>query len=217
MEKYLGILENELKKTFKKDYSHDVHHLKRVLKLSLFIQKHEGGDKKVIAIAALLHDVHRLIQSETDKYCSPKDSISEINKFLLKISLTEEQKEKILYAIECHESYPFGKNSVKIKSIEAKILQDADRLDATGAIGVARCFMYSGRYKQPLYVPEISLKGKYDVSKMTDPSSIHHFYYKLLKLGSNMNTKTGKNLASERHRFMEHFLKEFFDEWEGKK
>lgn len=218
MDKVIKQIEKEIKKLFHKESSgHDIYHLRRVLANALIIQKNEGGDKIVIAAAAFLHDIHRVIQKETGKFCSPKDSLPKIREILDKTSLTDKQKEKILHCVEYHEEYDFSTNGKTVNDIETLILQDADNLDAIGAIGIGRAFTFSGARGITMWIPEKSMvRNIYEESK-NDPSAIHHFYSKLLKLKNNMNTKTAKKMAATRHKFMELYLREFFDEWKGKK
>ncbi len=218
MDTIINQLEKEVRALFSEESSgHDIYHLKRVLNSALTIQEKEGGDRLIIAISAFLHDIHRIIQKETGKFCSPKDSLPKIKEILDKTNLKEKQKEKILHCIEYHEEYGFSKEGKTATDIETLILQDADNLDAIGAIGIARTFSFGGAYKIPMWIPEKPFdRESFDESE-NDPSTIHHFYSKLLKLKKNMNTKTAKRMAEERHKFMELFLKEFFGEWKGKK
>lgn len=210
-------IKKELETRFKSEYSgHDIYHLQRVLGLALNIQKKEGGDKLVIAVASFLHDIHRIIETETGKFCSPKDSLTVIRKILEKINLPEEKVKNILHCIEFHEEYGFSKKGKTVKDIETLILEDADNLDAIGAIGIARGFMYGGANNIPMWRPEISFRRKYFEESKNDVSEVHHFYSKLLKLKHNMNTKTGRKIAKKRHEFIERFLKEFFNEWKGR-
>lgn len=222
MEALLSQLENEIKSLFHKDSSgHDLHHLKRTLNLALALQEKESGDRTVIAVSALLHDIHRIMQKESGKYCSPKDSLPKISEILAKVDsseVSEEQKERILNCIEFHEEYDFSKEGKSANDIETLILQDADNLDAMGAIGIARAFSFGGAHGQDLWVPEEPLgRETYDESDELEASVIRHFYDKLLKLKDNMNTKTAKEMAHRRHEYMEGFLKEFFEEWEERK
>ncbi len=211
-------LEEDIKELFNQDSTgHDIYHLRRVLNLALHLQKKEGGDKLVIAVAAFLHDVHRIIQKESGKYCSPRDSLPKIKEILDRTCLSQTQKEKIMHCIEFHEEYGFSKDGKSVSDIETLILQDADNLDAMGAIGIGRTFAFGGAHNLPLWIPEKSFdRETFDESKK-DHSTIHHFHSKLLKLKDDMNTKTAKTMALKRHKFMEAFLKEFFAEWEGKK
>jgi len=219
MEKIIKQLETEVKKLFSSDSSgHDIYHLQRVLNLALHIQKKEGGDKIIIGVAAFLHDVHRIIQNETKKFCSPKDSLPKVREILDTSELTEKQKINILHCIEYHEEYSFSTNGRTVTDIETLILQDADNLDAIGAIGIGRTFAFSGSFGVPMWIPEIPLgKDTFDESNNLDPSTIHHFHSKLLKLKDSMNTETAKKMATKRHEFMEKFVEEFFDEWRGEK
>ncbi len=216
--KIITLLEKEVKQLFSKDSSgHDIYHLRRTLNIALTLQKEEGGDKLIIAVSAFLHDVHRVLQKETGNYCSPKDSLPHITKMLDKTVLTSEQKEKILHCIEFHEEYDFTEKGKTKQDIETLIVQDADNLEALGAIGIARTFSFWGAYGDPMWNPEIALDDEAYKNEKNDPSVIHHFYKKLLKLKWNMNTQTAKHMAEERHKFMETFLQEFFNEREWKK
>lgn len=215
--KTIEYLSREVKKLFSSESSgHDIYHLERVLNLALSIQKKEGGDKVIIAVAAFLHDIHRIIQKETGKYCSPKDSLPRIKIILEKVDLSDEEINKILHCIESHEEYDFSEHGKTVKDIETLIVQDADNLDAMGAVGIARAFAYGGANGVPIWIPDIPFDRETFEDSEEDPSEIRHFYSKLLKLRNNMNTKTAKNMARKRHEFLEGFLDEFFKEWKGK-
>jgi uncharacterized protein len=189
----IGKLEGEIKSLFSLDSSgHDLYHLKRVLDLSLNIQKREGGDKLVIAAAAFLHDVHRIMQNETGEYCHPKDSLPKIKEILKTINIAPDVEEKVLHCVEFHEEYGFSEKGRTVKDIETLILQDADNLDAMGAIGIARAFSFGGSKGRPIYLPEIPINTKLYNDIVLGESDIHHFYSKLLRLENNMNTKTAK-------------------------
>lgn len=210
LEKYIEELKPIVIELFKKDSSgHDISHLERVMKLALHIQETEGGDRLIIGISAFLHDIHRIMQNETGKFVSPKDSI---------IDLTEEQVNRICYCIEYHEEYNW--NGCNIEDLNTLILQDADNLDAIGAIGIGRTFSYMAVHNMPMYNEEIPLNNTEDYVEnkvVVDPSTIHHFYHKLFKISNNMNTVTGKRIAQERTDFMKSFVGEFLDEWKGLK
>src|SRR3989344_4690716 len=218
MKEIIQQLEEEVKELFHEESSgHDIYHLKRTLNNALTLQKKEGGDELIIAVSAFLHDIHRIIQNESGKFCSPKDSLPKIKDILNKIKLSKKEKEKVLHCIEYHEEYNFSENGKTVNEIETLVLQDADNLDAIGAIGIGRTFSFGGANQVTMWIPEKSFdRHTFDESKK-DPSTIHHFYSKLLRLKENMNTETAKKIANERHEFMELFLKEFFDEWDGKK
>jgi len=190
--------------------------LKRVFNLAINLQKKEGGDILVIAVSSLLHDVHRIIQAKTGNFCSPKDSLSKIREIIEKVKLPEDKVKNILHCIEFHEEYGFSETGKTVQDLETLIVQDADNLDALGAVGIARAFMYGGLNRIPMWVPEIPFDRKVFDEGKHDPSEIHYFYSKLLKLKDNMNTKTAHKMALKRHKFLENYLKEFFKEWEGK-
>jgi len=210
-------LEKEVGKLFSSENSgHDIYHLKRVLNLALKIQEKEGGDRLVVAIAAFLHDIHRILQKETGKFCSPKDSLPKIKEIFKILSLPIEILEKILHCIEFHEEYDFSEKGKTTRDVETLIVQDADNLDAIGAVGIARVFTYGGANKIPIWLPEVPFTRETFDDFEEDVSEIHHFYSKLLKLKNNMNTQTAKKIAQKRHQILENFLKEFFKEWEGK-
>ncbi len=218
MEEIIQQLEEELKRLFHKDSTgHDIYHLKRTLNLVLALQEKEGGDRLIIAVSAFLHDIHRIIQNESGHFCSPKDSLPKVKEILDRTGLTEEQKQKVLHCIEFHEEYHFSENGKTVDDIETMILQDADNLDAIGAIGIGRTFSFGGANGITMWVPEIPVgKDTFEESEL-DPSTVHHFYSKLLRLKENMHTETAKKMAEARHRFMELFLDEFYKEWDGRK
>ena len=188
------------------------------MKLALHIQETEGGDRLIIGISAYLHDIHKMMQNETGKFIPPKDSIKEIKKILSNIDLTEEQVNKICYCIEYHKEYNW--NGFNVEDLNTLILQDADNLDAIGAIGIGRTFSYMAVHNMPMYNEKVQLNNieEYVENKIVvDPSTMHHIYHKLLRIGNNMNTATAKRIAQERTNFMKSFVEEFLDEWKGLK
>ena len=214
LEKYIEELRPHVIELFKKDFSgHDISHLERTMNTALYLQSKEGGDRIVIGIAAFLHDVHRIMQNETGNFVSPKDSLDTVKNILKYINLSNEQIEKICYCIEYHEQYNWNGNNVD--DINTLILQDADNLDAIGAIGIGRTFFYGGAHNVVMYNPSVPLNEKNDYveSNVNDESTIHHFYHKLFKLQDNMNTKTAKELAEKKTNFMKNFVNEFLSEW----
>lgn len=213
---YIKLLEPKVKDMFKSESSgHDIDHLQRVSKLALHIQEKEGGDRLIIGISAYLHDIHRLVEKETGNFCPPKNSLPEIQKILDEVDFPEDKIGMVLHGIEFHEEYGFSSVGKTVSDIETLILQDADNLDAIGAIGIGRTFAYHGSKGDPLWNQEIPIdRNIYDESQ-SDPDAIHHFYSKLLKLSDNMNTVTAKQMASERHKFMEEFVNRFIREWDG--
>ena len=217
---YIKKLEEQVRILFHLESSgHDIHHLTRVLNLALHIHQKEGGDAIVIAISSFLHDIHRIVQKEAGFYCSPKDSLTKVIEIIKKTDLTLSniQLSKVLHCIEFHEEYSFSESGKTVNDIETLILQDADNLDAIGAIGIARAFSFGGANQMPMWEPKLPFDRKTFDESQSDPTSIHHFKSKLLKLKDNMNTKTAKEIALKRHAYMERFLEEFFAEWNGER
>ena len=218
LEKYIEIIKPYIIDLFKEDSSgHDISHLTRTMNIAVSLCEKENGDKLVVGIAAFMHDIHRIMQNETGKFVSPKDSIPKVMEILDNTDLSDETKKKICFAIEYHEEYNWNGNNVD--DINTLILQDADNLDAIGAIGIGRTFSYGGAHNVVMYDEDapLDMEEKYAEHKGDDPSTIHHFYHKLFKLADNMNTITAKNMAIERTEFMKKFVNEFLDEWNGVK
>ena len=216
LETYIENLKPYILELFKDDSSgHDIGHLVRTMNTALYLQEKEGGDRLIIGIAAFLHDVHRIMQNKSGVYVSPKDSLVKIREILSHVDLNQDQIEKICYSIEYHEQYNWNGNNVN--DINTLILQDADNLDAIGAIGIGRTFSYGGAHNITMYNPNVALNENLDYSETSgdDESTIHHFYHKLFKLGDNMNTETAKALAKKRIDFMQMFVKQFLDEWDA--
>ena len=187
---------------------HDLYHHKRARDLGLYIQEREGGDRLVI------HDLHRFMSVDREQYVSPKESLGEAKIILDECRMPLDKQKMILYCIEHHENYSFSKKGNQVTDINTLIVQDADNLDALGAIGVSRAFSYAGAHKMALWNPDlVQEKATYDEHDAAEPSAIHHFYDKLLKLKDNMNTETAHKLAEDRHTFMRSFLIQFRKEW----
>lgn len=216
LENYIKKLHPYIIELFKLDSSgHDINHLIRTMNNALYIQEREGGNRLIIGISAFLHDLHRIMEKEAGKFISPKESLPKIREILSLTDLTKNQINKICYCIENHENYNW--NNDNVNDINALILQDADNLDAIGAIGIARAFTAGGSYNVSMYDSAIELTSDNSfIEGSKDPSVIHHFYHKLFKLGDNMNTKTAKEIANKRIEFMKSFTKEFLDEWNSK-
>ena len=177
------------------------------------IAKKEGGDLFVIELGALLHDIGDWKFNEDLRAGSRKS-----RKLLEKLNVDEPTIDNVCDIVD-NVSFKGANHKNGIKTLEGKIVQDADRLDAMGAIGIARTFSYGGSVKRPIYVPEIKpkLHGTLEVNKKAHYSSgINHFYEKLLLLKGRLNTKTAKKIAAPRHKFLEMYLKQFFNEWEVK-
>lgn len=194
---------------------HDWYHIERVWKMAKHILKEEGkGDLHTIELAALLHDISDPKFNGGDE---EKGNQLAFN-FLAKNKVGREQAEHI-QAIIKYVSFKGGFPQDRIKSIEFQIVQDADRLDAIGAIGIARAFNYGGFKNRPIHDPSKPLQEYADsvAYHKSDAPTINHFYEKLLKLKELMNTQTGEKIARERHNFMLKFLDTFYDECDTKK
>jgi uncharacterized protein len=191
---------------------HDWWHVYRVWNTAKNIAIVEGGDEFVIEVAALLHDL------DDHKFSDVPSDIPELaEKWLLQFQIDSKTTEHIL-SIIAEVSFKGANVKNRINSLEGMIVQDADRLDAIGAIGIARAFAYGGYKGHLIYDPNVtaSLHNTFEEYKSRNSSSINHFYEKLLLLKDKMNTSTGKKLAQDRHNFMEFFLRQFFIEWDAK-
>lgn len=193
---------------------HDWFHIERVYKNALLIAKEEECNLEVVKLAALLHDIADSKFHNGDESVGPKTART----FLEKENVAEETIQHVVNIIE-NISFKGGNFEKKFTSKELEIVQDADRLDAIGAIGIARCFNYGGFKNRVLFNPEIAPKMNMskDEYKKNDSPTINHFYEKLLLLKDKMNTETGKKIALERHKYMENFLSQFYAEWEGER
>ena len=193
---------------------HDWFHIERVYKNALLIAATENCDLEIVQLGALLHDIADSKFHNGDESIGPKTA-----RTFLEAEKVEPTIIDHVIAIIENISFKGGKVERQFSSIELDIVQDADRLDAIGAIGIARTFNYGGFKNRALYNPEIApnLTMTKDEYKNNEAPTINHFYEKLLLLKDKMNTQTGKQIAQDRHRYMEDFLEQFYAEWEGKK
>jgi len=193
---------------------HDWFHTHRVFKNAQHIAKTENVDALVIALGALLHDIADSKFYDGDETVGPKIA----REFLFKLNVDSVIIEHVVKIIE-NISFKGGNEKQKFCSLELDVIQDADRLDAIGAIGIARCFNYGGFKNRQLFNPSIkpNMKMTKEEYKTSTSPTINHFYEKLLLLKDKMNTKTGREIAVERHKFMEHYLEQFYAEWDGKR
>lgn len=192
---------------------HDWFHIERVYKNALLIaEEEEECDLSVVKLAALLHDIADSKFHDGDESVGPKTART----FLESQNVSEDI---ILHVIAIIENISFkgGNFEKKFNSKELEIVQDADRLDAIGAIGIARTFNYGGFKNRPLYNPNIqpNLNMSKEEYKNSESPTLNHFYEKLLLLKDKMNTETGKKIAQKRHDFMVTFLSQFYAEWDG--
>jgi uncharacterized protein len=207
----IAFVKEELKNA---EGGHDWFHIERVYKNTVLIATDEDVNIFVVSLAALLHDIADPKFYNGDETIGPKMA----GQFLKKEKVDAKSITHILNIIKFISfKNSLSKTGKKFTSKELKVVQDADRLDAIGAIGIARCFNYGGFKNRALYNPEIlpNLEMSKEEYKKSDAPTINHFYEKLLLLKDKMNTETGKRIAAERHLFMETFLSQFYNEWNG--
>lgn len=200
-----------IKEVFQNDFSgHDFFHSMRVYRTAMKIAEAEHADMQVVALAALLHDVD-------DRKLSPTTAEKKENaaRFMRSQNVPESEIRQVCQIID--EVSFKGTDSVRPSTPEGKCVQDADRLDALGAIGIARTFAYGGNHNRAIYDPELPPRtamnqAQYYSSKST---SLNHFYEKLFLLEGMMNTETGKAIARKRTQYMQQFVDEFLNEWDG--
>ena len=193
---------------------HDWFHIERVYKNALLIAENEVCDINVVKLGALLHDIADSKFHDGDEAIGPKIA----REFLESENADEVTIQHVINIIE-NLSFKGGNAEKTFSSVELDIVQDADRLDAMGAIGIARTFNYGGFKNRPLHNPNIApnLHMSKEEYKNSEAPTINHFYEKLLLLRDKMNTETGKKIAQERHQFMTTFLSQFYAEWDGEK
>ncbi len=204
---------------FKKEFAHestghDWYHIERVWKNAKTINANEGADTFVVELGALLHDIadHKFVEDADNE--SRKRTVD----LLSGLGVPEDIIDQVLHIVlNCSFKGGIGEN--KMKSHEGLIVQDADRLDAIGAIGVARTFAFGGKFGNLLYDPEVapSTFESAEEYRKKRTHTINHFYEKLLLLKDGMNTATGKKMAAGRHEYMETFLTQFYGEWNGER
>ena len=203
-----------LKENFKGEATgHDWWHIFRVWKMAKEIAKREGGDLFIIELAALLHDI-----ADWKFHGGNTKASSEKAKILLnKYNINDKIIKHICHIVD-NVSFKGAGVKNKIKTKEGMIVQDADRLDVIGAIGIARTFAYGGFRGRQIYDPEIKpkLHKTFREYRNAKSASINHFYEKLLFLKDRLNTKTAKEIVRKRHKFLEEYLKQFFKEWKVK-
>lgn len=201
-------------KLSKAEGGHDWWHIYRVWKSAIAIAKEENVNLFVVELGALLHDIADSKFNDGDEEIGPTIA----REFLISQKVNEDiikHIENIILNI----SFKGGKHKQSFTSAELEVIQDADRLDAIGAVGIARTFNYGGYKNHKIYDPTIpfNLNMTKEEYKNSTAPTINHFYEKLLLLKDRMNTKTGKKIAEQRHKFMELFLEEFYAEWNGRR
>ncbi|MFZ7333409.1 HD domain-containing protein [Streptococcus pluranimalium] len=190
---------------------HDWWHIDRVRNLALRIAREERANLFICELAALLHDIADGKLNESEAL-----GLKRVSDWLAKQGISDDIKFSILDIIQ-NMSFKAGLNKDKVLSLEGQIVQDADRLDAIGAIGISRTMAYAGSKGNLIHVPGTKIRTEMTLEeyRQQESTAIAHFYEKLLLLKDSMNTATAKSLAEKRHSFMETFLNEFYAEWSG--
>ena len=201
-----------VRRSCKGDVGHDWFHVERVWTMARKIAEEEKADVFIVEMAALLHDVDDFKFNDSDGTAVKSKA------WLKSLDIDNTIIDKIIHIVE-NVSFKGSAEKEKIQTLEGKVVQDADRLDALGAIGVARAFTFAGHTNMCIYDPSIKVRGnmKFSEYRTHERSAVNHFYEKLLLLKDRMNTKTGKRLAEGRHKFMEQYLEQFFKEAEGER
>jgi uncharacterized protein len=209
IESIISIVKYELQNA---EGGHDWFHIERVWRNAKLIAQTENANLFVVELAALLHDIADSKFNNGDEDIGPRKA-----REILVINKVPEDIIDHVVAIIQNISFKGGKTNRTFNSIELQIVQDADRLDAIGAIGIARAFNYGGYKNRALFNPSIlpNLNQSKEEYKNSSAPTINHFYEKLLLLKELMNTTTGKQLAQQRHQFMESYLEQFYSEWNG--
>jgi len=210
---------NQIKKKIKGQFEgestgHDWFHIERVFNNALLIAKDEDCNQLIVGVGALLHDIadHKFVQN-ADQVAKER-----VNQICKEVGLSVEQENQVQHIVE-NVSFKGGIGENKMKSIEGLIVQDADRLDAIGAIGIARTFAFGGKFGNEIYNPHVDPSNFKNAEEYRTKRThtINHFYEKLLLLKDKMNTNSARKIADSRHAFMENFLKQFYAEWEGER
>jgi uncharacterized protein len=191
---------------------HDWHHIERVCKLAHKIATHEGADQEIVQLGALVHDIADWKFHGGDDSVGPREA----ERLLLQEGAPQDIIDPVVDIVATI-SYKGAGVQTTMQTLEGRCVQDADRLDAIGAIGIARCFAYGGHAGRLLYDPAMppELHATAAAYKAAKGTSLNHFYEKLFLLKERMNTAGGRLLAERRHQFMEEFVTRFLDEWDG--
>lgn len=210
-DKFFISIKEKVLPCFEEAGSHDFSHTERVYNLAVKIAKAEKADLKIIKAAALLHDIARCKEEKGEIKCHAETGAELAEEILKEINFPAD---KILKVKDCIKVHRYSKN-LKANTKEEEILQDADRLDAIGAITIGRIFQYSAKQNRPAHTPNIPPRQVYDTQKST--SAINHFYEKILKITPDtFKTQKAKKIAKKRYDFTKKFVDQFIKEWEGK-
>lgn len=210
-DKFFNELREKIQPYFEDSGSHDFSHTERVLLNALNISENEGIDLDIVTASALLHDIARLEEQKNPNLCHADKGAEIANQILLNSNFPKEKIEKVC---ECIKYHRYSKGLVpELK--EAKILQDADRLDALGAICIARIFHYGGRLNRKMH--DSKLKAKTEYNSDSD-SCLIHFYEKILKITpESFHTIKAREIAKSRYNYTQEYVNQFINEWEGKR
>ncbi len=214
MTELVSKIKSHVEGVFKHDATgHDWYHIERVYKMAIHLQKSEGGDIETIELAALLHDIsdHKMNGGILNAGGNVAYNL------LIDLGCNESKALKVKEIVD-GVSYKGANVADNMQSIEGKIVQDADRLDAIGAIGIARAFAFGGNKDRPMYLPDSKpeMHDSFEIYANSKSHTINHFYEKLLLLKDRLNTESAVKIGSERHTFMENYLQQFYNEWNTK-
>lgn len=209
-------LEEKVRGLYDEDTTgHDYYHSIRVKNIATQLQKSEGGDLGILVAAAYLHDIGRVLKRLT--YDHALVAAEAAPQILSDVGFPEDKRQTVIICIRYHDRYADKLPAEFEHLTELQIFQDADRLDAIGAIGIARTFTYGGAQSKPIWIPGSQIQNHEWTASAQSQNTVLHFYEKLLKMESYLNTAAAKAIAAERVAFMQAYLDRFFDEWEGKK
>ena len=203
----IDVLKDKLYKVFQKENTgHDISHLVRVFDYALDIQKYEGGDLYIIAVSALVHDIHRLMSNECGYYVSGEESLDEVRHLLVDSNVDENKLDEILNVVKNHDH-----KDDKNQSLETLIVQDADALDAIGDIGLERTLKYCKKNNIPITNKEYPLDTSEYIPDINPISTCHYIYNTMIKDANNLYTKRARELAKNKVEILERFVKENYE------
>lgn len=191
---------------------HDWHHIARVRRLAVRLAEAEGAEREIVELAALVHDIADWKFTDGDEAVGPREARA----LLAREGADAETVDRVAEIVATI-SFKGAGVPTPMRTLEGRCVQDADRLDAIGAIGIARCFAYGGFRGRPLHDPDIppTLHDSAEAYRTATGGSLNHFYEKLFLLQDRMNTAAGRRIAERRHRFMQDFVARFLAEWDG--
>lgn len=216
MKKVIEAAEVWVKQLLERDTTgHDWHHIDRVRTMALRIAAEESVDIFKVQLMALLHE---LPDKKLHLFADEAAALAAVRTWLAYHGVAKAKSDEIIEVISQQSYSKSGVMGKKLVSWAGQVVQDADRLEAIGAIGIARCFAFGGAHGRPVHLPEIVARAHLtEETILHSETSLQHFYEKLLNVKDHMNTTTGRRLAAHRHRVIEEFLEEFLAEWEGRR